>query len=227
MLVKCGMDRLLLTKLKHCRWSAYGLVLVDAYTSWLDDTEASDAGASWMASTALAESSGKHNIRPSVKIQLPSWLEDQAPSTSSSQKGCFLRYMDWENVTMDTKLVEDNDKTGRGEVIRLGQQTSRLKQRQTSHMVLLAAESIYCSIVSMYHVWRAMERKALLTTQFCVVFKILICLPTSNLFNNSYFYLWSSLSHFAVFNNALVIQLVSRSFLALALLSDKAKVRST
>ena len=29
-----------------------------------------------------------------------------------------------------------------------------------------------------------MERKALLKTQFCVVFKILICLPTSNLFNN-------------------------------------------
>ena len=29
-----------------------------------------------------------------------------------------------------------------------------------------------------------MERKSLLTTQFCVVFKILICLPTSNFFNN-------------------------------------------
>ena len=42
---------------------------------------------------------------------------------------------------MDTKLVEDEDKTGRREVLRLGQQTkSRLKQCQTSHMVLLAAE---------------------------------------------------------------------------------------
>ena len=42
---------------------------------------------------------------------------------------------------MDTKLVEDKDKTGTGEVLRLGQQTkSRLKQHQTSHMVLLAAE---------------------------------------------------------------------------------------
>ena len=42
---------------------------------------------------------------------------------------------------MDTKLVEDIDKTGTGEVLRLGQQTkARLKQRQTSNMVLLAAE---------------------------------------------------------------------------------------
>ena len=42
---------------------------------------------------------------------------------------------------MDTKMIEDKDKTGTGEVLRLGKQTkSRLKQRQTSHMVLLAAE---------------------------------------------------------------------------------------
>ena len=42
---------------------------------------------------------------------------------------------------MDAKLVEDKDKPGTGEVLRLGQQTkSRLNQRQTSHMVLVAAE---------------------------------------------------------------------------------------
>ena len=47
-----------------------------------------------------------------------------------------------DNVTIDTKLVEDKYKTGTGEVLRLGQQTkkSRLKQRQSSHMVLLAAQ---------------------------------------------------------------------------------------
>ena len=45
---------------------------------------------------------------------------------------------------------------------------------------------VHCNIVSMYHVWWAMERKASLATQFCVVFKFLIfCLPTSNLFNNN------------------------------------------
>ena len=36
-------------------------------TSWLDDTEASDGGASRMASTPLAESSCKHNPLPSVE----------------------------------------------------------------------------------------------------------------------------------------------------------------
>ena len=40
---------------------------------------------------------------------------------------------------IDTKLVEDKYKTGTGEVLRPGQK-SRLKQRQTSHMVLLAAQ---------------------------------------------------------------------------------------
>ena len=43
----------------------------------------------------------------------------------------------------------------------------------------------------MYHVWWAMERKALLKTQFCVVFTILICLPTSHLFN--FFFLFLSI----------------------------------
>ena len=46
-----------------------------------------------------------------------------------------------DNVTIDTKLVEDKYKTGTGEVLRQGQK-SRLKERQTSHMVLkvLAAQ---------------------------------------------------------------------------------------
>ena len=58
--------------------------------SWLDDTEASDAGASRMASTPPAESSRKHNPLPSV-IQPPSWLEEQVSPTSSSQMGRSLR----------------------------------------------------------------------------------------------------------------------------------------
>ena len=46
-----------------------------------------------------------------------------------------------DNVTMDTTLVEDKDKTGTGEVLRLGQQTKiKTKTALISHMVLLAAE---------------------------------------------------------------------------------------
>ena len=59
MLVKCGTNRLT----KRCCWSAYELVSPDAY---VDDTEASNAGASGMASTPLAESSRRHNPQASV-----------------------------------------------------------------------------------------------------------------------------------------------------------------
>ena len=45
-----------------------------------------------MASSSLAESSRKHNPFPSeLKIQPPSWLEEQVPPTSSSQTGRSLR----------------------------------------------------------------------------------------------------------------------------------------
>ena len=63
-----------------------------------------------------------------------------------------------DNVTIDTNLVEDKYKTGTGKVLRLGQQT------------------------------KIKTKTALLKTQFCVVFRILICLPTSNLFNKK---LWT------------------------------------
>ena len=55
---------------------------------------------------------------------------------------CSSDMVHGDNVTIDTNLVEDKYKTGTGEVLRLWQKKkkSRLKQRQTSHMVLLAAQ---------------------------------------------------------------------------------------
>ena len=63
MLVKSGTDRLLLTK--HCRYVAGARTswrCLMPTTSWLNDTEASEPGASRMACTPLAESSRKHNL---------------------------------------------------------------------------------------------------------------------------------------------------------------------
>ena len=45
----------------------------------------------------------------------------------------LIRRVHGDNVTMDTKLVEDKDKTGTGEVLRLGQQT-KIKTKTASNI---------------------------------------------------------------------------------------------
>ena len=58
-----------------------------------------------------------------------------------------------DNVTMDTKLVEDKDKTGTGEVLRLGQQT-KIKTKTASNISHgpSGCRALAGNIVSMYHV---------------------------------------------------------------------------
>ena len=100
MLVKCGTDRLLLNK--HCRWSAYKLVLPDAYYELIGCPEASDAGASRMASTPLVESSCKHNPGlPTVEdsatelVKKSKFLPLHAPSAKASLKNCCFASLLW------------------------------------------------------------------------------------------------------------------------------------